>query len=106
MRQKWHTIVIIKDLMLIDNGLPNKFWAKVIETANYLKNRLLTKTKSYKKVISEELWISQKQNFQYICIFGSLALCNILKEKRSKSDLQKVWEEILIGYNPDMTKHF
>lgn len=37
----WRTIVTMKDAMLIDGGLPNDFWAKAIETANYLRNRLL-----------------------------------------------------------------
>ena len=32
----WRTIVIIKDSMLIDSGLPNKFWAEAIETANIM----------------------------------------------------------------------
>ncbi len=96
----------MKDLIVIDNSLSYKFWAKVMETANYLKNKLPTKIISHGKVISEELWTGQKQNLQHICIFGSLALCNISEEKRSKSDHQKFWEKILIGYNPDMTKYF
>lgn len=36
----------------------------------------------------------------------SLALCNISDEKRSKSDYQRVWQGILIGYSPDTIKHF
>ena len=39
-------------------------------------------------------------------MFGSLALCNISDEKRSKSDHQRVWQGILIGYSPDTIKHF
>lgn len=33
--QRWHTIVTIKDLILIDNGLPNNFRAKAMERADY-----------------------------------------------------------------------
>lgn len=33
-------------------------------------------------------------------------LANIPEKKRSKSDFQKVWQGILIGYSPDTTKHF
>lgn len=33
--RKWKTLVIIKDSLLIDSGLPNNFWAKAIKTANY-----------------------------------------------------------------------
>ncbi len=102
----WRTIVTMKDSMLIDSGLPNRFWAEAIETANYLRNRLPTKTKSHCEVIPEEVCTNQRQNLQRVRIFGSLALCNILEEKRSKSDCQRVWQGILIGYSPDTTKHF
>lgn len=39
-------------------------------------------------------------------MFGSLALCNISDEKRSKSDYQRVWQGILIEYSPDTIKYF
>lgn len=32
----WQTIVIIKDSLLLDSGLPLDFWAEAIDTANYL----------------------------------------------------------------------
>lgn len=35
-KQRWRTIITIKDVMLIDNGLSNDFWAETMETANYL----------------------------------------------------------------------
>lgn len=92
--------------MLIDSGLPNGFWAEAMETANYSRNRLPTRTKSHGEVIPEECWTGRRQNLQHIRIFGSLALCNIPEERRSKSDLQRVWDGILIGYSPDTAKHF
>lgn len=52
----------MKDSILIDSSLPDRFWVEAIETANYLRNKLPIRTKSHKKVISKELWISQKQN--------------------------------------------
>lgn len=53
-KKRWQTIVIMKNTMLIDNRLPNGFWAKVIETANDLLNKLPTRNKNYKKVIAKE----------------------------------------------------
>ncbi len=50
----WRTIVTIKNWMQIDSGLINGFWAEAMKTANYLQNRLSTKTKSHSKVILEE----------------------------------------------------
>ncbi len=77
-----------------------------METANYLRNRLLTRSKSYSEIIPEESWTGKRQNLQHVRIFGSLALSHILDEKRNKSNYQKVWQGILIGYSQDTTKHF
>ena len=102
----WRTIVTMKDSMLIDSGLPNGFWAEAMETANYLRNRLPTKSRNHGEMIPEESWTGQRQNLQHVRIFGSLVLSNIPEEKRTKSDYQRVWQGILIGYSPDTTKHF
>lgn len=50
----------MKNSILIDSGLSNGFSGKVMETANYLRNKLPTKRKSDGKVILKELWINQK----------------------------------------------
>ncbi len=92
----WTTIVTMKDLILIDSGLANDFWAKAMKIANYLRNRLPTRSRSHGKIIPKESWIGKRQNFQHVCIFGSLALSHIPDKKRNKSDYQKVWQGILI----------
>lgn len=51
----WRTIVMIKDSMLIDSGLPNGFWAEAMETANYFRNRLPTKSKNHGEIIPKRL---------------------------------------------------
>lgn len=50
-KQEWCTIVTMKNLMLIDTGLPNGFWAKAIGTANYLQNKLSIKSKNHGEMI-------------------------------------------------------
>ena len=105
-KRGWRTILTMKDSMLIDSGLLNGFWAETMETANYLQNRLPTRSKNHGKMIPEEAWIGRRQDLYYIRIFGSLAFCNILEEKRVKSDHRKVWKGILIGYSPNTLKHF
>lgn len=97
---------MIKDTILINSNLLNGFWAKAIEMVNYFWNKLLTKTKSHGEVISKNSRTRQCQNLQYMRIFGSPALCNILDKKRSKSDYKKVWQEIIIEYSSDTTKYF
>lgn len=98
-KQGWRIIMTMKDLMLIHSSFLNNFWVEAIETANYLQNRLLIRNKSHSKNLPEESWIKKKQNLQHVSIFGSLALSYILDKKRNKSHYQKVWQDILIGYN-------
>lgn len=45
-KRRWRTIIAMKDIMLIDSGFPNNFWAKTMETANYLYHRLPTRSKA------------------------------------------------------------
>ena len=54
-KRKWCTIVIMKDSLLINSGLPSYFWVKIIESANYLKNKLLTKINTSKKIIFKKV---------------------------------------------------
>ena len=46
--------MIMKDSMIIDSKLANKFWAEVIKTTNYLQNRLPTRSQNYSQMISKE----------------------------------------------------
>lgn len=96
----------MKDSMLINNRLSNRFWAKLLEIANCLQNRLPTRSKNHGKMIPKKAWIGRHLDFYHICIFESLAFYNILEEKRVKSDHQKVWKRILIRYSPYISKHF
>lgn len=105
-KHRWKILVTMKDSLLIDSGLPNDFWAKVIETSNYLQNRLPTRSQGYGKLVPEEVWTNRRQSLTYIRIFGSFVLVDIPFEKISKSDFRKAWEGILIGYSSDITKHF
>lgn len=45
----------MKDLMLIDSSFSNNFWAKPMETVNYLYNKLPTTSKNHENIISKEL---------------------------------------------------
>ena len=104
----WRTLCIMKDAMLIDSNLPNNFWVDAMDTANYLRNRLLTSRASNRKtaIILEKKWTGKKQNVSHIRLFGSLASTNISKERRNKSDHIRIWKEIFIGYANEIIKHF
>lgn len=102
--QGWKTVVIMKDSLLIDNGLPLEFWAEAMDTANYLQNPLSIKSQR-REMIPEEAWMEKKQDVSHIKVFGNIVSVLIPKEKRHKSDIYKNWRRIFIGYNQDTTKH-
>lgn len=78
----------MKDLLLVDNGLPIEFWIEAIDTANYLWNRLPTKSQRGEPIL-EEKWTGKKQNVSHIKVFGSIISILILKEKRHKFDIDE-----------------
>lgn len=80
-KYRWRTIVIMKDSLLMANGLPNNFWAKAIETSNYLQNRLLIRSQCHRELVPKEAWTNQRQSFAYICIFDNLVFINIPHKK-------------------------
>lgn len=84
--RSWRTIITINDLLLWDSELPLDFWAEAIDTANYLQNRLPTKSQRG-KLIPEEAWSNKKQDVSYLKVFKSLASMEIPKEKRYKFDI-------------------
>lgn len=44
----------MKNVILINSGLSNDFWAETIEIANYLQNKHPIKIKSQRKLILKE----------------------------------------------------
>lgn len=69
MERCWKTLAQMKDFLLIDNKLLNQFWAKAIDTANYLQNWLPTmRTANSLRIVTipEEAWIEVKQNLDHI----------------------------------------
>ncbi len=102
--RRWRIIVTMKDSLLLDSGLPLNFWAEAMDTANYLQNRLSTKSQK-RKLIPNEAWTKKQQDVSHLRMFRSLASVEIPKEKRHKSDIQKNLYRIFIGYSPDTVKH-
>lgn len=47
---------MIKDMILINSGFSNDFWAKVMKTINYFCNKLLIKNKNHDKIIPKKAW--------------------------------------------------
>lgn len=72
--------MIIKDALLINNNLFLKFWAKAMETTNYLQNQLLTKSQR-RKILPEKAWSKKKPDMSYVRVFGSIVNVLIFKKK-------------------------
>jgi len=83
--------------MLIDANLPNKYWGEAVCTANYLQNRLYTKTT---EMTPFERWHKRKSSLQHIHVFGSKAYAHVSKELRRKLD-EKAKEFVFVGYAED-----
>ena len=59
--QCWRTLAQMKDSLFINNELPIQFWAKAMDTANYLLNRLPTRRIADNAVIiPEKAWTEVK----------------------------------------------
>ena len=68
-----------------------------MDTSNYLFNKLLTRWNG-PVFIQKEVYISTKQNLEYIQIFRSRMSTVIITKKRTKLDILKTWKNILSGY--------
>ena len=75
----WRTIVTMKDLLLIDSGFPLEFWAEAMDTANYLRNRLPTKTHRG-EIIPEEAWTGKKLEFDIFVDVSHRRLRNLIED--------------------------
>lgn len=51
---------MVKNLLLINSDLSNYFQSEAIENVNYLQNKLSTKNKNHKELISKKSWIKKK----------------------------------------------
>ena len=81
---KNRTIVGAAKAMLYDQDLPKFLWAEACNTMVYIQNR--TPHRSLWKKMFEGVFIGKKSKVNHVRIFGSLAYCHILDEKRSKLD--------------------
>ncbi|KAH9659867.1 hypothetical protein KPL70_024018 [Citrus sinensis] len=62
------TLVDKTRCMLINSKLPRSFWAKAVNTTNYLVNRSPSSTIGFKT--PEELWKGKPANYQNLRVFG------------------------------------
>lgn len=93
--RKNRTLMEMARCMLIDAGLPNKFWGEAVVTANFIQNRVLTRQK---KLTPYELWNGEKPSVKNFRVFGSKCFVHVPPQKRQKLDNTGI-EMIFLGYD-------
>jgi hypothetical protein len=95
-KRKNRTLIESSRIMLDEYKTSNRFWAKAINTACHIVNRLylhqLLKKTPY------ELLSSNKPNVSYFRVFGSKFYI-LLKRFKSSKFAPKVYEDFMLGYD-------
>lgn len=93
--RKNRTLVEMARCMLVDADLPYSFWAEAVNTANYLQNRLPSRSVG---ATPYELWNGNKPRLDKCAVFGSRCYVHVPTEKRRKLD-NTGKEMIFVGYD-------
>ncbi len=81
--------------MIHAQGLDLEFWAKVVNTTVYIKNRCPTKALDSKA--PQETWTRTKLNVSHLRVFGCKTYAHILDEKKSKLESKSI-PCVFLGY--------
>lgn len=95
--RKNRTLQEMASCMLLDAGLPKKYWGEAVMTATYVQNRLPSRsvdTTPYQK------WFGEKPSVEHMKVFGSLAYVHIPNVRRTKMDA-KSQKLVFMGYCSD-----
>ncbi|CAI7919417.1 unnamed protein product, partial [Closterium sp. NIES-54] len=76
--------------ILVDSGLPLRFWPLAIRHATVIKNRVLTHVGGQHWVPMEN-WSGKKPLVDMLRVFGCMGLVHVPKEKRDKLQAAVVW---------------
>ncbi|CAI7895797.1 unnamed protein product [Closterium sp. NIES-54] len=76
--------------ILVDLGLPLRFWPLAIRHATVIKNRVLTHVGGQHWVPMEK-WSGKKPLVDMLRVFGCMGLVHVPKEKRDKLQSAAVW---------------
>ncbi|CAI7756138.1 unnamed protein product, partial [Closterium sp. NIES-54] len=76
--------------ILVDSGLPLRFWPLAIRHATVIKNRVLTHVGGQHWVPMEK-WSGKKPLVDMLRVFGCMGLVHVPEEKRDKLQAAAVW---------------
>ncbi|CAI7885694.1 unnamed protein product [Closterium sp. NIES-54] len=84
------TIIEVGRMILVDSGLPLRFWPLAIHHATVIRNRVLTHLGGQHWVPMEK-WSGKKPLVDMLHVFGCMGLVHVPKEKRDKLQAAAVW---------------
>ncbi|CAI7932306.1 unnamed protein product [Closterium sp. NIES-54] len=84
------TIIEGRRTILLDSGLPLRFWPFAIRHATVIKNRVLAHVGGQHWVPMEK-WSGKKPLVDMLRVFGCMGLVHVPKEKRDKLQAAAVW---------------
>ena len=73
--RKNRSVLVMARCIVCDSGMGQKYWAEAVHTANFLQNRLPTRSVSNKTPF--EAWTGRKPDVQHLHIFGIEAYLNV-----------------------------
>lgn len=84
--------------LLLQSGLPSRFWAEAVNTANYIRNRC--PTKSLEGKTPYEVWNGEVPDVSHLREFGDRVYC--LDSNPGKGKLApRSKEGVLVGYSDE-----
>ncbi|KMQ88628.1 retrovirus-related pol polyprotein from transposon tnt 1-94 [Lasius niger] len=92
------TLVESARCMLTQANLPNSFWAEAINTANYIRNRCISK--SLDAGTPYEIWSGKKPNVKHLRIFGCKVFVTDTTPGKGKFQ-PRAKEGIFVGYSSE-----
>ena len=93
--KKNHVIQEMARVMLLNKSIPQKFWAKAVNTLCHIRNMIYFQART--KKISYEIWKEKKPKVKYFRVFGSK--CYILNDRENPGKFDaKSDKGIFLGY--------
>ncbi|KAK4313452.1 hypothetical protein Pmani_015209 [Petrolisthes manimaculis] len=85
--------------MLIDSGLPHRFWAEALSTTCYLKNRSPARALNGKTPC--QALMGKKPTVHHLRVFGCVCYAHVPKDERRKLDPKSV-KCVFLGYGSEV----
>ena len=90
------TILDTARTMLVESGLPTKYWPEAVRTTIDLRN--LIPSRRHPDTIPAEMWFGKRQNVSHLRPFGSTAYAKIPTEIGISKLEPRVTKLTLVGY--------